>query len=193
MQLNAPLSKVCDVLDAQRSTIYARRSALVADNVIPLRRRGPAGAIDDEQLVALIRQVLADSPFTGEGYRKVRAWLRREHGVQVSGKRGGPTVVRRGRYESRTSSGHDVDDDPLGIGEAFDAVGTLGIEADEEVVVALEDNVLDHLDDGIGALERDASGAVVGLLGSVGWVGHAAKRHPQDGVAGHLHRVPTPL
>jgi putative transposase len=87
MDLNAPLSKVCDVLDAPRSTIYARRSALAADNVIPLRRPGPVGAIDDEQLVALIRQVLADSPFTGEGYRKVRARLRREHGIHVSGKR----------------------------------------------------------------------------------------------------------
>jgi transposase InsO family protein len=37
--------------------------------------------------VRLIRQVLAASPFAGEGYRKVRARLRREHGVRVSGKR----------------------------------------------------------------------------------------------------------
>ena len=43
--------------------------------------------IDDAELVRLIRQVLTDSPFAGEGYRKVRARLRREHGVQVSGKR----------------------------------------------------------------------------------------------------------
>jgi putative transposase len=43
--------------------------------------------IGDQELVRLIRQVLADSPFAGEGYRKVRARLRREHGVQVSGKR----------------------------------------------------------------------------------------------------------
>jgi hypothetical protein len=31
--------------------------------------------------------VLKDSPFAGEGYRKVRARLRRQHGVHVSGKR----------------------------------------------------------------------------------------------------------
>jgi transposase InsO family protein len=31
--------------------------------------------------------VLTDSPFAGEGYRKVRARLRREHGVHASGKR----------------------------------------------------------------------------------------------------------
>jgi hypothetical protein len=41
----------------------------------------------DEGLVRLVRQVVRDSPFAGEGYRKVRARLRREHGVQVSGKR----------------------------------------------------------------------------------------------------------
>jgi putative transposase len=87
MQLNAPLSTVCEVLDAPRSTIYARRARVGGDNVIACRRPGPVGAIDDEQLVALIRQVLADSPFTGEGYRKVKARLRRDHGVQVSGKR----------------------------------------------------------------------------------------------------------
>jgi putative transposase len=44
-------------------------------------------AISDQELVELIRQVLEDSPFAGEGYRKVRARLGREHGVQVSGKR----------------------------------------------------------------------------------------------------------
>jgi putative transposase len=39
------------------------------------------------RLLGLIRRVLTDSPFAGEGYRKLRARLRREHGVQVSGKR----------------------------------------------------------------------------------------------------------
>jgi putative transposase len=37
--------------------------------------------------VGLIRQILASSPFAGEGYRKIRARLRRQHGVRVSGKR----------------------------------------------------------------------------------------------------------
>ncbi len=86
MEVSALLSTVCEVLNAPRSTIYARRSR-GDSNVIAFRRPGPVGAIDDEQLVALIRQVLADSPFTGEGYRKVRALMRREHGIQVSGKR----------------------------------------------------------------------------------------------------------
>jgi hypothetical protein len=74
-----PVSLVCRVLGAPRSTVYARRSGGQPG------RPGPVPPIDDSELVRLIRQVLKDSPFAGEGYRKVRARLRREHGVQVSG------------------------------------------------------------------------------------------------------------
>jgi hypothetical protein len=86
MELSAPLATVCEVLDAPRSTIYARRVRRRDGNVTWLRP-GPAGDIDDERLLALIRQVLAGSPFTGEGYRKVHTRLRREHGVRVGRKR----------------------------------------------------------------------------------------------------------
>ena len=48
---------------------------------------GRPASISDPDLVGLIHQVLAASPFAGEGYGKVRARLRREHQVQVSGKR----------------------------------------------------------------------------------------------------------
>jgi transposase InsO family protein len=44
-------------------------------------------AISDEDLVTGIREVLEDSPFSGEGYRKVRARLRREKGMHAGGKR----------------------------------------------------------------------------------------------------------
>jgi putative transposase len=58
-------------------------------------------AIGDQELLGLIRQVLVASPFAGEGYRKVRARLRREHGVHVSGKRvvwvNNPRRVLQGR------------------------------------------------------------------------------------------------
>jgi putative transposase len=77
-----PLAVVCRVLGAPRSTVYARRRH-GRGSVRP----GPATSISDPDLVKLIRQVLVASPFAGEGYRKVRARLRREHGVQVSGKR----------------------------------------------------------------------------------------------------------
>ncbi len=78
-----PLAVVCRVLEAPRSTVYARRLRRTS----PPARPGPATAVADDELVRLIRGVIAESPFCGEGYRKVRARLRREHGVGVSGKR----------------------------------------------------------------------------------------------------------
>jgi putative transposase len=82
MEHQLPVAVVCRVLGAPRSTVDARRGRAG----MPLRP-GPATSISDDQLVGLIRQLLAASPFAGEGYRKVRARLRREHGGQVSGKR----------------------------------------------------------------------------------------------------------
>ena len=76
-----PLAIVCRVLAAPRSTVYARR---LSDGTT---RPGPATDIADSDLLVLIRRVLADSPFCGEGYRKVRARLRRQHELRVSGKR----------------------------------------------------------------------------------------------------------
>jgi putative transposase len=78
-----PLALVCRVLGAPRSTVYARRGQAAG----PRMRPGPTTPIGDDELVRLIRRVLADSPFAGEGYRKIRARLRREHSVHVSGKR----------------------------------------------------------------------------------------------------------
>jgi putative transposase len=120
MELSAPLATVCAVLGAPRSTIYARKRRRRDANVTWLRP-GPAGDIADERLLALIRQVLAGSPFTGEGYRKVHARLRREHGVRVGRKR----VLRlmrdhqllapqrtRGRRKPRPHDGSIVPDAP---------------------------------------------------------------------------------
>jgi HTH-like domain len=90
MDHHLPVTVVCRVLGAPRSTIYARRRAGDQPG-----RRGPVPATSDEELVGLIRRVLAGSPFAGEGYRKVRARLRREHQVHVSGKR----VLRQLRRE----------------------------------------------------------------------------------------------
>jgi putative transposase len=77
--------------------------------------------IDDAELVRLIRQVLKDSPFAGEGYPKVRARLGREHGVQVSGKRVLRLLRRegllapqrvRGRRRPRLHDGTIIPDGP---------------------------------------------------------------------------------
>jgi transposase-like protein len=82
MDRKLPLAVVCRVLGAPRSSIYARRGRSTGTP-----RPGPTGSISDSDLLELIRRVLLVCPFTGEGYRKVRARLRREHGVCVSGKR----------------------------------------------------------------------------------------------------------
>jgi hypothetical protein len=73
---------VCRVLGAPRSRVSTRRGR----PGMPARP-GPATTISDPDLLGLIRQVLVAAPVAGEGYRKVRARLRREHGVRVSGKR----------------------------------------------------------------------------------------------------------
>jgi putative transposase len=69
------LARVCRVLELPRSTVYARRERAAQPR--PPQRPGPrVGVVPDEDLVAAIRDVLAASPFHGEGYRKVWARLR---------------------------------------------------------------------------------------------------------------------
>jgi hypothetical protein len=76
MEYQLPVSLVCRVLGAPPLDHLCRRSGGQPG------RPGPVPPIDDEELVRLVRRVLTDSPFAGEGYRKVRARLRREHGVR---------------------------------------------------------------------------------------------------------------
>jgi len=102
------LQRVCRVWHVARSTTYARR--VRARTVRVSIRRGPQGPCSDEQLVEQIRTVIRESPFHGEGYRKIWAKLRfkgvrtskertrrlmREHGLQAPqrvGNRHGPKV-----------------------------------------------------------------------------------------------------
>lgn len=94
------LARVCRVWQLPRSTVYHRRKqAEMPRQPKPApRRRGPQGPCSDEKLVEHIRRVLRESPFHGEGYRKVWAKLRfqnirtspdrvrrlmREHGLQA--------------------------------------------------------------------------------------------------------------
>src|SRR5690349_24035635 len=65
------LQRVTRLWGISRTTVYRRRSG-------PARheRPGPLGAMADEELVVAIRQLLTDSPFHGEGHRKLWARLR---------------------------------------------------------------------------------------------------------------------
>ena len=77
--MGVPLARVCRLNGAPRSTIYRRRGQVDA----PRCRPGPKTEISDDQLTERIRQVIVDCPFAGEGHRKVRARLRREHQLCV--------------------------------------------------------------------------------------------------------------
>ena len=84
-QLPAPLAVVCRVAGVSRSAACeARRRRGTSEP--PRRRPGPVGAMSDGELLAEIGDVLATSPFVGEGHRKVWARLRRR-GVGTSRKR----------------------------------------------------------------------------------------------------------
>ena len=68
------LRRACQALGVPRSTLYAARAQAQQS---PLRhKRGPKTAWTDAELTEHIREVLARSPFVGEGYRKVWARLR---------------------------------------------------------------------------------------------------------------------
>ena len=79
------VARVCRVWGVARAGVYRRRGAAEAPPA-PRRRPGPQGPMSDAALVEAIRQVLADSPFHGEGYRKV--WARLRHpGLRTSKER----------------------------------------------------------------------------------------------------------
>jgi putative transposase len=68
-----PLTLICQVWRMARSSVYAS----AAPPGVPLvpGKRGPKTLVTDPDLVAAIRRVLSETPFHGEGYRKVRARL----------------------------------------------------------------------------------------------------------------------
>ena len=79
------LARVCTAWGVSRATVHRHRQAANTPRA-PRRRPGPVGAMSDAGLAVRIRALLADSPFHGEGYRKV--WARLRHvGVRTSPKR----------------------------------------------------------------------------------------------------------
>ena len=60
------LARVARCWNVSRATVYRHRQAPAA----PKRRPGPVGPCDDATLLGSVRQAIADSRFTGEGYRK---------------------------------------------------------------------------------------------------------------------------
>jgi transposase InsO family protein len=101
------LARVCRTWDLPRSTVYAQpdQRTIPIDQRPEPKMRGPLGPCSDEDLLGHIRRILTESPFHGEGYRKVWARLRyqdvrtskervrrlmREHGLQAPQRVGHP-------------------------------------------------------------------------------------------------------
>jgi transposase InsO family protein len=95
------LERVTRIWGVSPATVYRHRRPAA----VTRKRPGPLGPMADAALVAAIRQLLADSPFHGEGYRKLWARLRfagirtsrrrvlrlmREHGLLAHQRAGRP-------------------------------------------------------------------------------------------------------
>lgn len=79
------LARLCRYWRVSRATLHRHLRAANRPDA-PRRRRGPRGPMPDADLAGRIRGLLADSPFHGEGYRKV--WARLRHaGVRTSPRR----------------------------------------------------------------------------------------------------------
>jgi putative transposase len=76
------LQRVTRVWGVARATVYRHRRPDRGER----RKPGPVGAMTDDALVEAIRRLLRDSPFHGEGYRKLWARLRFA-GVRTSRRR----------------------------------------------------------------------------------------------------------
>ena len=80
------IQRVCRAWKLCRATVQRHKAA--GDTPAPTPgKRGPRTSLDDETLLQAVRTVLAASPFVGEGYRKVWARLRHQHGILTSMRR----------------------------------------------------------------------------------------------------------
>ncbi len=79
------VARVCRVWALSRASFY-RHTCPTQDAPKQCKRRGPVGAMADVDLVSQITQLIEDSPFHGEGYRKMWARLRHK-GVFTSKER----------------------------------------------------------------------------------------------------------
>lgn len=70
-----PTSMLLEIYQLPRSTFYDGVQSATVDSkqkAIP-GKRGPKTQHSDEEMTEMIRKVIAESPFSGEGHRKVRA------------------------------------------------------------------------------------------------------------------------
>jgi transposase InsO family protein len=78
------IARVLRIWDLPRATFYAQRERRAQPAT---GRRGRTPTLDDATLLAQIRAVIVESPFHGEGHRKIWARLRALKGVRTSMRR----------------------------------------------------------------------------------------------------------
>ncbi len=66
------IRRVCEVGGVASSTLYAAQLSIA-----PPRRRGPKPIVEDERLLNMIWKDLNNTPFSGEGHKKVQGRLKR--------------------------------------------------------------------------------------------------------------------
>ena len=103
--------RTCAAWGIPRSSFYASqcpRPSFSDDGSKPEEKKpGPKTEVSDSELLALIREDISSSPFTGEGHRKVWARLRFRQGIPVAQKR-----VLRIMREANLLSPHRVPQRP---------------------------------------------------------------------------------
>jgi putative transposase len=135
------LLRVARLWGVSRATVYRRRRPRDVER----RRPGPPGPMSDDALVEAIRRLLTDSPFHGEGHRKLWARLRfagvrtsrrrvlrltREHGLLAHQRVGRP----------RGSKAHDgtITTDRVDLMWGTDMTSTMTGEGQAAVFIAVD-------------------------------------------------------
>jgi putative transposase len=80
------IERVCRLSGYPRSSFYAQGGCPKGEQA-PINKRGPKCVISDAELLEHIRRDLDQSPFHGEGHRKVWGRLKYGRGLRVSRKR----------------------------------------------------------------------------------------------------------
>ena len=133
--------RVCQEWGVSRSSFYARHRSP------SLGRRGPKPEQSDAAVIAAMRSVVEDSPFTGEGHRKIRRMLR-GRGIRIGRERClrlmregklQPAPIARRVLGPRVHDGRIVTNRPDEMW-GIDATGTMTVEEGQVTVFVAVDH-----------------------------------------------------